>query len=388
MTVPPAPPLSGVRVLELAAQGPVPMAATLLADLGAEVIRVDRVGPGRARPEQDVLGRSRRSVIIDLKHPDGRAVLLSLVDRADVLLEGFRPGVLERLDLAPADLLARRPSLIVGRMTGYGGAGPLAAAAGHDINYLAQSGLLSMFGPVDGVPVVPLNLVADYGGGAMMLVVGVLAALREAERSGTGQVIDAAMVDGLGLLGAVFHAAAQRGDWAGRGSHLLDSSAPFYRTYRTADGRHMAVGAIEPQFYAALLAGLGIEPAQAPQRDRSRWPELSRRFADVFATRTRDEWTAVFAGVDACVHPVVELDEAPNHPHAVARGSFLDVDGVRHPAPAPRLNRSPSVTPRPAPRAGRDTVEVLAECGWSEERIDALLAAGAVGRPEPVEVAS
>jgi alpha-methylacyl-CoA racemase len=330
-------PLHGIRVLEIASLAPAPFGCMILADLGAEVLRVDRTSGGGLGPP---LGRGRRSVAVDLKHPDGPAAVLRLVESADVLVEGFRPGVAERIGIGPQPCLARNPRLVYARMTGWGQDGPLAPRAGHDINYIAVAGALEPIGRAGERPVPPLNLVGDFGGGGMLLAVGVLAALVERERSGAGQVVDAAMVDGAALLTTFLHGMRNGGMWSHpRGENLLDGGAPFYDTYETADGRYVAVGAIEPQFYAALLAGLGLAGEELPaQQDRSGWPVLRERFAAVFACRTRDEWASLFADTDACVTPVLAPDEAAAHPHNAARGVF--VDGA--PAPAPRFSRTPA----------------------------------------------
>jgi crotonobetainyl-CoA:carnitine CoA-transferase CaiB-like acyl-CoA transferase len=338
-------PLAGVRVVELAGQAPGPFGCMVLADLGADVVRVDRPGPSPEGPLQ----RGRRVTVLDLKSPDGVAGLLRLVDRADVLVEGYRPGVAERLGFGPPVCLDRNPRLVYTRMTGWGQDGPLAARAGHDIDYLAVSGALEPLGRANDRPHAPINLLGDFGGGGMLLAVGVLAALLERERSGAGQVIDAAMVDGSALLTTFLHGMLAAGAWSEpRGENLLDGGAPFYDTYRTADGGFVAVGALEPRFYAALLAGLGLAGLDlTDQYDRAGWPELRRRFADRFARRTRAEWTAVFADTDACVSPVLAPAETHWHPHNAARGTFVEVGGVRQPAPAPRFSRTPAAVPRP-----------------------------------------
>lgn len=371
-------PLSGLTVIELAAQGPLPLAATMLADAGASVTRVVRPGTAdRPDPATDTLGRSRRSIVADLKHPEGLQVVRELIDGADVLLEGYRPGVLERLGLDPIRLQRTNRKLVIGRMTGWGQSGPLANAAGHDINYLGLTGLLDAIG-TEAAPVPPLNLVADYGGGGMLLAFGVVAACLRAARTGEGEIIDAAMVDGAAILGATFYSLEERGLWGARGTNLLDGGAHYYNAYQTADGRWMSVGAIEPQFYRALLQGLGIDPASMPQADRARWPEFTSRFTTLFAARTQAEWTAVFDGVDACVAPVTRVSDARVHPHAVAREAFVSVGGHPQPAPAPRFASAASPVPVPARLNGTDTTGVLRELGRSEEQIEALVIAGAV----------
>jgi alpha-methylacyl-CoA racemase len=354
-------PLAGVRVVELAGLAPGPFGCMILADLGADVILVDRPG-GRPVPPPGPLQRGRRVVELDLKAPDGLGALLRLVERADVLVEGYRPGVAERLGFGPAHCEKINPRLVYGRMTGWGQDGPLAARAGHDIDYIAVAGALEPLGRAGERPHAPLNLIGDFAGGGMLLAVGILAALLERERSGCGQVVDAAMVDGSALLMALFHGMIADGSWPfPRGANLLDGGAPFYDTYETSDGGFVAVGALEPPFYAALLDGLGLAEADLPgQLDRDGWPALRARFAEVFATRTRDEWAAVFAGTDACVAPVLSPTEAPAHPHNRARKTFVEVDGLAQPAPAPRFGRTPAGPPS-AP-AAVTVDEVLA--GW------------------------
>lgn len=331
-------PLNGVVIVEFDAIGPVPFAAMMLADLGADVVRIRR--PGRASsPSADgpVLGRGRREVEIDLKSAAGRDAALALVATADALIEGARPGVMERLRLGPQDCRAVAPALVYGRMTGWGQTGPLAQEAGHDINYLALTGALHAIGPAD-TPVPPLNLVGDYGGGAMMLALGVVAGLFSARASGEGQVIDAAMTDGAALLSTLFYTLRAGGQWSDRrASNLLDGGAPFYRCYRCADGGHVAVGAIEPAFYAALLGGLGLDEWRGRQLERARWPDMAEAFAAAFAGGTRDDWVTRFAGTDACVTPVLGFDEAPHHPHNMARATFLQQSTGWFPAPAPRF---------------------------------------------------
>ncbi|MGA5900856.1 CaiB/BaiF CoA transferase family protein [Streptomyces venetus] len=354
-------PLAGVRVVELAGIGPGPFAAMLLADLGADVVRVDRPGgPGLAiDPAYDVTNRNKRSVVVDLKSPDGPARVLDLVARADVLVEGYRPGVAERLGVGPGDCHARNPRLVYGRMTGWGQDGPLAQRAGHDIAYIAPTGTLGMIGRPDEPPAVPANLLGDYAGGSLYLVVGVLAALHHARATGTGQVVDAAIVDGASHLATMIHGMLAAGGWQDRrGANLLDGGCPYYGTYETADGRHMAVGALESRFYAEFLAVLGIEDRAEARKDVSQWGELREQVAIRFKTRTRDEWTALFEGSDACVAPVLSLREAPHHPHLAARGTFTDHGGITQPAPAPRFSATPtSVRTGPA-QPGADTAEV------------------------------
>ena len=331
-------PLAGLRILEIVGIGPGPFAAMLLSDLGAEVLRIDRLRPGGfaaggATPAFDVLARGRRSVAVDLKHPEGVAVVLDLVERADALLEGFRPGVMERLGLGPDSCLERNPRLVYGRMTGWGQEGPLAQAAGHDINYIALAGALEPLGRRGEAPVPPINLLGDFGGGGLMLAYGIVCALLERSRSGRGQVVDAAMVDGAAALMAVFYGAQQSGFWGERGTNMIDTGSHFYDVYETSDGKYISIGSIEPQFYAELLEKLGLTDAGLPeQMDRAQWPELKEHFAKLFKTRTRDEWCALMEGSDVCFAPVLSMAEAPEHPHARARQSFVELAGTTHPA--------------------------------------------------------
>jgi alpha-methylacyl-CoA racemase len=375
--------LDGVRVIELAGIGPVPFAGMLLSDLGADVVRVDRpatvAAADPARPSQDPMGRGKRSVGVDLKHPDGAATVLRLVARADVLIEGFRPGVTERLGVGPEPCLAANPKLVYGRMTGWGQEGPMAQDAGHDIDYLAVAGVLGHIGRAGAPPTPPINLVADFGGGANMLVIGVLAAVVEAGRTGRGTVVDAAMVDGAALLMAPFWAARASGFWSDeRGTNMLDSGAYFYDAYECADGRHVAVGAIEPQFHAALVKGLGLDGEDLPdQMDRGAWPTMKTRLAAIFRTRTRAEWVEVFAGTDACVAPVLTMGEAAEHPHLRARGTVVESGGVPQPAPAPRVG-GPLPLPGLPVQPGQHTDEVLGELGLPPDQVARLREAGAV----------
>jgi len=368
-------PLAGLRVVEFAGLGPGPFCGMLLGDLGAEVVSIDRPGKGAAaglfEPEKNILNRSRRSVALDLKSEAGLATARALIDRADVLIEGFRPGVMERLGLGPEPCLAANPKLVYARMTGWGQHGPLADTAGHDINYLALSGALHAIGRADSGPVPPLNLVADFGGGGMLLAVGILAAVFAARQSGQGQVVDAAMTDGSALLMAMTYALKAMDRWRNaRQSNVLDGAAHFYDTYRCADDRWLAVGPIEPQFYGLLLSRCGIDdPAFAAQWDEAAWPSLKARLAEVFATRTRDDWCQRFEGSDACVTPVLDLDEAPAHPHNVARDTFVAPGGLVQPAPAPRFSRTPArIGAPPFAATGRDTQAVLRD--WGIEPID------------------
>ncbi len=360
------------------------MCAMLLADLGADVIRIDRLEPsGLGVPMNarfDVNARSRRSAALDLKSPAGRDAVLRIVERADVLIEGFRPGVADRLGLGPVECHARNPRLVYGRMTGFGQTGPLAQAAGHDLNYIALTGALDAIGAAGGAPVPPLNLVGDYGGGALYLAFGLMAALFERQSSGRGQVVDAAMVDGAASLMSMFHGMLAAGGWPGkRGENLLDGGAPFYGVYETADGKHVSIGSLEPKFYAEMVKRLGLdERFLRLQGDASQWPALREAIAAAVRTRTRDEWSALLEGTDVCFAPVLALGEVHKHPHAVARGTYVEVAGVVQPGPAPRFDRSVPDHPRPAPAIGAHTAEVLAECGFVADDIESLRAAGVI----------
>ncbi|MCS7478220.1 CaiB/BaiF CoA transferase family protein [Umezawaea endophytica] len=372
-------PLAGLRVVELAGLAPAPFGAMVLADLGADVIRVDRIGGDPGAVPGDPLSRGRRSVGIDIRTPEGAGLVLRLVDRADVLIEGFRPGVTERLGIGPAQCLARNPRLVYGRITGWGQDGPMADLAGHDINYIALSGALEPIGRAGQPPTVPLNLLGDFGGGGLLLAMGVLAALYERERSGRGQVVDAAMVEGAALLTTFLHGMRGAGGEKGeRGTNLLDGGAPFYDVYRAADGRYVSVGALEDRFFAELARVLDL--GELPNRhDPANWPEVRERIAAAIGTRTRDEWADLAAGTDACLVPVLEPGEAPSHPHNVARGVFVDVDGISLPAPAPRFDRTPAGTPEPPVRAGKHTIEVLEELGLVDSEITELTRSGVIG---------
>ncbi|MEU0673699.1 CaiB/BaiF CoA-transferase family protein [Streptomyces sp. NPDC006172] len=354
-------PLTGVRVVELAGIGPGPFAAMLLADLGADVVRVDRPGGSALAvdPAHDVTNRNKRSVIVDLKSPDGPARVLDLAARADVLLEGNRPGVAERLGIGPEACHARNPKLVYGRMTGWGQDGPLAPRAGHDIAYIALTGALGLIGPPDTPPPAPANLLGDYAGGSLYLVVGVLAALHHARATGEGQVVDAAIVDGTAHLSTMLHGMLAAGRWQDRrAANLLDGGCPYYGTYETADGGHMAVGALEPQFYDTFVRLLELDHFTDARKDPSRWDDLREAIAARFKSRTRDEWTALFADTDACVAPVLSMGEAPRHPHLAARGTFTDHGGITQPAPAPRFSLTPAVVRGGPARPGADTAEV------------------------------
>ncbi|MFD0684637.1 CaiB/BaiF CoA transferase family protein [Actinomadura fibrosa] len=374
-------PLSGVRVIELAGIGPGPFAAMLLADLGADVIRVDRASAvaGRgATGGTDFTNRGKRSIAVDLKSEKGREVVLRLAEKSDVLLEGFRPGVTERLGVGPDDCLARNPRLVYGRMTGWGQEGPLAQSAGHDIGYIAVTGALHAIGRAGGPPQVPLNLLGDFAGGSMYLVVGVLSALLEAKTSGQGQVVDAAIVDGTAHLSTFIHGFLAGGMWQDqRGVNMLDTGAPWYDVYETADGRHVAVGAIEPQFYAEFLRRIGLDGEDLPgQHDRDGWPDLRERFAAAFKARTRDEWAEVFLPGDACVAPVLSMAEAAEHPYNTSRDVFPELGGHRQPAPAPRFSRTAAATDGVPVLPGGQTRDVLTDLGFDD--VDDLLAEGAV----------
>lgn len=376
-------PLTGVRIVELAGLGPAPYGVMLLADLGAEVIRIDRAAAARgelgAEASMVGLSRNRRSVAVDLKSAAGVELVHRLVRDADVLVEGFRPGVAERLGIGPDDLRADNPRLVYARMTGWGQDGPMAGRAGHDIDYAALSGALHTVGRADEPPPPPVNYLADFGGGGAFLAIGVLAALVERDRSGEGQVIDAAMLDGAASLTSFLHGLLAIGAWSTeRGTNLLDGAAPYYDTYRCADGRFLAVGALEPQFFAELCERLELDPADWSQHDREAWPEQKRALAELFSTRPRDEWAVLFADSDACVAPVLDLVEAPRHPHNQARGTFSDAFGTTQPAPAPRFSRTPGGIERPPPRPGEHTDEVLEEYGVDPDELWALRASGTI----------
>jgi alpha-methylacyl-CoA racemase len=377
-------PLQGLRVLELTGLGPVPFAAMVLADLGADVLRIERTGipvlpPGEV-DRRMVLTRGRPVVGVNLKEEQGIELVLRLLERSDILIEGFRPGVLERLGLGPDVCLARNPRLVFGRITGYGREGALAQEAGHDINYLSVAGVLDPIGRYGEPPVPPLNIVGDFGGGAMPLVIGVLAALMERERSGQGQVVDAAIVDGAALLATMVYEMRAHGQWSDeRGTNLLDGGAPQYGAYETADGTYLSVGALEEQFYQTFMHGLGFADAEIPPRDdRSRWAEMKVKVAAVLRTKPRDEWLAVFHGIDACVTPVLSLADAPGHEHNAARGAFVDVGGIVEPGPVPRFSRSATAVPSPPPAPGHHDLSRLTAWGISAVDVDALVVAGVV----------
>ncbi len=372
-------PLRGYRIIELAGIGPGPFCGMMLSDMGAEVIRVDRISKASGRPK-DVLARNRKSIAVDLKSPKGIEVVLKLVESADALFEGFRPGVTERLGLGPEECLARNPKLVYGRMTGWGQDGPLAQAAGHDINYIALAGALHAIGRPGERPVPPLNLVGDFGGGGMLLAFGLVCALLETQRSGKGQVIDAAMVDGAASLMAMFFTMAAGGMFKPqRGTNLLDGGAHFYDTYETSDGQHICVGSIEPQFYALLVEKAGLDKEKfAAQMDPSRWPGYKEELTRVFKQKTQAQWCSIMEGTDVCFAPVLSVFDAPGHPHNKARGTFVEVDGVVQPAPAPRFSRTRPEIVNGARRPGEDTESVLADCGFSNDLIRSLRSEGVI----------
>ncbi len=378
-------PLEGIRILELGGIGPVPYAGLLLSDLGADVIRIDRPRPGPmggwSKPSHDVLSRGRRRLAIDLKDPRGRELVLQVVQSSDALIEGFRPGVAERLGLGPDDCKKVNPRLVYGRMTGWGQDGPLAQAAGHDVNYISLTGALHAIGKKGEPPTIPLNLAGDFGGGSLFLALGVVSAILESKRSGLGQVVDAAMVDGCSSLVAFMHAAISAGFWVDeRESNLLDGAAHFYNVYETRDGKYVSIGSIEPQFYAELLATTGMTEAELPdQHDKSAWPELRERFATVFKSKTRDEWETIMEGRDVCFAPVLSATEAPSHPHNVARNTFVEVDGVVQPAPAPRFDRTKTAIAFGPQPDGAHSHEILSELGLCDDEVAALRDSGIVG---------
>jgi alpha-methylacyl-CoA racemase len=376
--------LSGYRVIELAGIGPGPMCAMLLSDMGADVLRIDRAadaGLGIAMdPKYSLLNRGRRSVAFDLKKPEAIEAVLKLVEKADALIEGFRPGVTERLGLGPDDCLKRNPRLIYGRMTGWGQEGPLALAAGHDINYIALSGALHSIGRKGDAPVPPLNLVGDFGGGALYLALGVVAGLLEAQKSGKGQVVDAAMVDGAASLMTAIYGMHGSGFWNNeRGDNILDTGAHYYEVYETEDGKHVAIGSIEAKFYAELLRLSGLQGEELPhQQDRKSWPKMKERLKTLFRTKTRDEWCKIMEGSDICFAPVLSMAEAPQHPHMKHRGTFVEENGVTQPGPAPRFSRTPSKIQRPPARPGEHTEEALRDWGFANADLAQLRKSGAI----------
>jgi alpha-methylacyl-CoA racemase len=377
---PPAGPLAGVRVIEIAGLGAAPYTAMLLSDLGAEVVRVDRPGTRAEGADRYALSRGRRSITVDLKRREGLGTLLRLVERADVLIEGFRPGVAERLGFGPQACLDRNARLVYGRMTGWGQSGPMAQMAGHDLNYQALTGALSLLRRGDRPPATPPGLIADFAGGGLMLAFGVLGALLKSRSSGHGQVIDAAMVDGVASLTTLVHSMMAQGRWTDEPSaNFCDGAAPYYDSYETSDGRYMAVAPIEPRFYALMVERLGLDLDELPDRDDpANWPELKDLFAKIFRTRTRAEWTEAFDGTDACVTPVLSITEAAGHPHNVARGTYRRAFGVTQPAPAPRFDRTPARIAGPPPLPGAHSHEVLVEWGLSPSEVEALVADGVV----------
>jgi alpha-methylacyl-CoA racemase len=385
-------PLSGIKIIELAGIGPAPFTCMMLADAGAQVLRLERAPAGAVEAGEefaksgagsywDLLNRSRSSVGIDLKNSDALELVLGLVEQADGLIEGFRPGVAERLGVGPEDCFARNQRLVYGRMTGWGQDGPMASMAGHDIDYIAIGGALWSLGRADSAPVPPLNLVGDFGGGGMLLAFGMVAALLEATRSGEGQIVDAAMVDGAASLMTMIHAFHRHGLWNDeRGANMLDTGAPFYEVYETSDGKWMAVGGIEAQFYAELIRGLGLEGDSSfpAQMSRDQWQAMKARFAEIFKSKTRDEWSAIFDDTDACVVPVLSPWEAHLHPHNVARSTFVEVNGTVQPAPAPRFSRTPSAISKPPSPPGADTISALVEWGVAEDAVTKLRESGAL----------
>jgi len=383
--------LSGYKIIEFAGIGPAPMCAMLLSDMGAEVLRIDRAEDANLGIPTDakysVLNRGRRSVAIDLKRKEGTEVALRLVKQADALIEGFRPGVMERLGLGPEQCMARNPRLVYGRMTGWGQEGPLAQAAGHDINYIALTGALHSIGRKGEAPVPPLNLVGDFGGGGVYLALGVVAALLETQKSGRGQVIDVAMIDGAASLMAAIYGLRAAGRWTDqRGDNILDTGAHYYDVYETRDGQYVAVGSIEPKFYAELLRLTGLEHEELPrQNDRTSWPTLKERVAAIFRTKTRDEWCRLMEGSEVCFAPVLSMQEAPRHPHNRERGTFVEFEGVVQPAPAPRFARTPSTIQRPPAKPGEHTEEALREWGFSASELEQFHGCGAIGTRAPLK---
>ncbi|MDE0614667.1 MAG: CoA transferase [Acidimicrobiia bacterium] len=375
-------PLKGIRVVEIAGIGPGPFAAMMLADLGADVVRIDRADrvrdevPDTSHP--DLLNRGRRSVGIDLKHPEGADTVLKLVEGADGLIEGFRPGVAERLGIGPDACLARNPKLVYGRMTGWGQDGPYSSMAGHDINYIALSGVLGAIGREGEAPVPPVNLAGDFGGGGMLLALGMLAGMLEARTSGQGQVVDASMVEGSALLITMIYGMRAMGAWGPRGTNMLDTGAWFYDVYECADGEYISLGSLEPQFFAEMTEKTGIDADGIDQNDRATWPVMRDRLAAAVKTKTRDEWCEILDGSDVCFAPVLSLAEAPEHPHNIARGTFVEVGGAIQPGPAPRFSRTPAEIARPSPNPGQHTAEALSDWGFDPDEVAHLRASGAV----------
>ena len=375
-------PLKGIRVVEIAGIGPGPFAAMMLADLGADVVRVDRANRVRDEipdtPHFDVLNRGRRSVGVDLKNPGGAQTVLDLAKGADGLIEGFRPGVAERLGIGPEECLSRNPKLVYGRMTGWGQDGPYASMAGHDINYISLSGVLGAIGRAGQAPVPPVNLAGDFGGGGMLLALGMLAGMLEARTSGQGQVVDASMVEGSALLITMLYGMHAMGAWGPRGTNLLDTGAWYYDVYECADGEYISLGSLEPQFFAEMVDMMGIDAGGIDQNDRAGGPEMRTRLAAAVKAKTRAEWCEILEGSDVCFAPVLSLAEAPEHPHNKARGTFVEVGGAVQPGPAPRFSRTPAQIARPAPHPGQHTAEVLADWGFSADAVAALRSSGAV----------
>ena len=373
-------PLNGIRIIEFAGIGPGPLCGTFLGDMVADVVRIDRAGPG-GRTAPGAGSRSRRSVALNLKDPTAIEVALRLIEKADGMFEPFRPGVMERLGLGPDVCLAKNPKIVYGRMTGWGQEGPLANAAGHDINYIALTGALHAIGTKEHGPIPPLNLIGDFGGGTMLLAFGMVCGLLEASRSGKGQVVDTAMVDGASMLLGMIYAMKDSGMWTNtREDNMLDGGAHFYGCYETKDGKHISLGSIEPQFYGLLRETIGLDdPAFNAQHDKTAWPDLKTKLQAVFATKTREQWTEIMEGTDICFAPVLDLDEARVHPHNIARKTFVEVDGLSQPAPAPRFDRTPTDTPSGAPEVGQHTDKLLAEAGYSGQEISELRQSGAVG---------
>jgi len=377
-------PLAGVKIVEIAGIGPGPFCAMMLADMGAEVIRVDRAGSVRGGdpsvPPGDLINRGRRSIGVDLKSPEGVETVMRLVEQSDGLIEGFRPGVAERLGIGPDECLARNPALAYGRMTGWGQEGPYASAAGHDINYIALAGALEPMGRRGEAPVPPLNLVGDFGGGGMYLAFGLVCAILEARGSGRGQVVDAAMVDGAASLMTFFHGFRAMGIWNDeRGTNMLDTGAHYYDVYECSDGLFVSIGSIEPQFYAELREKLGLDdPKWDAQMSRSEWPAFKEEFIEIFKTKTRDEWCEIMEHTDICFAPVLSMEEAPQHPHNVARGTFVEVAGITQPGPAPRFSRTEATIERPPAHAGQHTDVVLADFGFTDAELATLRESGAI----------
>lgn len=378
-------PLNGLKIIEVGAIGPVPFCGMLLSDMGADVLRIDRtaasgLGIGQRETRFEVLGRGRRSISVDLKHPDGVETVLRLCEQADAIMEGFRPGVAERLGIGPEACQGRNARLVFGRMTGWGQDGPISLAAGHDINYIALSGVLHAIGTRDSGPVPPLNLTGDFGGGAMFLAFGLLAAIWEAQRSGQGQVVDVSMVEGSAYLQAAIYGMHAAGYWVDkRGENVLDTGAPYYNVYETSDGKWVSIGSIEPKFYEELLEKSGLADADLPaQNERDKWPQMTQAFAEVFKQKTRDEWCAIMEGSDICFAPVLSMAEVPNHPQNAARGSFVDLAGVTQPGPAPKFSRTRPEIQRDPPRLGEHTEQGLQDWGFSGDDIAALKASGAI----------